>query len=84
MKIFLVERTDKVDWGCCRAYVAVAESKHSALDLGPEPENRKNYAGKYGFWVGRDMWPTLKVTCLGEASSEFVERCLVLTDFITE
>jgi len=85
MKIFFIQRTDKVALGDCWSYVAIAESKNSALDLGPNPERRQDYVGEYGFWVGRDMWlSALKVICLGEASSEFKSRRVVVANYITE
>lgn len=81
MNLYLVSRTDEVDYEEVESFVCVAKSSLQARDMHPSnPIGEWPNDGEWYGWIPRNKISTLNVIYLGKASPRFSTPEIILKD----
>lgn len=81
MNLYLVSRTDEVDYEEVESFVCVAKSSLQAREMHPSnPIGEWPNDGRCHAWIRKDQISTLNVIYLGKASPRFSTPEIILKD----
>ena len=80
MNIYLVKRTDCIDWDQYAGMVIIAESEDDAISVSPDGNDKCVFSpSEFHDWAHSAN--DLEITLLGEANPLFTEKKVILTDY---